>query len=227
MWRVTTKEGGGEEERGEEDAVDRRGGGGGGSIITGSRGNRCGVIARQLDLECHEIRTDACPMYREGGGGRPIDEAIDDRVFQEYNGAALGALSDLRTALGEAGRRRSLGRGDRDRAAEKSLAGDPSDRRLAGDLFQWHLANLEFAVASPLDDVSLGQWDQDDPCEFGAHLWVPRGNGRARRRAGRDLPVFTAASQRHSVPECTERDGFHGDGNLPSRIDEKRRGLLC
>ena len=217
------REGGGEKRGAKKTRWIEAGGEMGGSIITGSRGNPLRVIARQLDLECHEIRTDACPMYREGGGGRPIDEAIDDRVFQEYNGAALGAVNDLRTALGEAeAATRSLGEAIETARREKSLASDPSDRRLAGDLFQWHLANLEFAVASPLDDVSLGQWDQDDPYEFGgAHLWVPRGNGRLVAALARDLPVFygrVAKTIRYpNAPNVTDST----ETETSSRIDEK------
>ena len=35
----------------------------------------------------------------------------------------------------------------------------------------WHFANLEFANATPLSNLSLKHWDQDDDFEFtGSHL---------------------------------------------------------
>jgi hypothetical protein len=42
-----------------------------------------------------------------------------------------------------------------------------SDRQV----LDWHLANLEFANATPLSDLSLKYWDQDDEFEFtGSHM---------------------------------------------------------
>lgn len=38
-------------------------------------------------------------------------------------------------------------------------------------ILDWHFANLEFANATPLDNLSLKHWDQDDDFEFtGNHL---------------------------------------------------------
>ena len=42
-----------------------------------------------------------------------------------------------------------------------------SDRQV----LDWHFANLEFANATPLSDLSLKHWDQDDEFEFtGSHM---------------------------------------------------------
>ena len=47
-----------------------------------------------------------------------------------------------------------------------------SDRQV----LDWHLANLEFANATPLSLLSLKHWDQDDEFEFaGAHMTVRNG----------------------------------------------------
>ena len=40
-----------------------------------------------------------------------------------------------------------------------------SDRQV----LDWHLANLEFANATPLSNLSLKHWDQDDEFEFSGH----------------------------------------------------------
>lgn len=38
-------------------------------------------------------------------------------------------------------------------------------------ILDWHFANLEFANATPLGNLSLKHWDQDDDFEFtGNHL---------------------------------------------------------
>ena len=38
-------------------------------------------------------------------------------------------------------------------------------------ILDWHFANLEFANATPLNNLSLKHWDQDDDFEFtGSHL---------------------------------------------------------
>lgn len=55
----------------------------------------------------------------------------------------------------------------------------------------WHLANLEFANASPLDHVSLGGWDQDDPYDFrGDHALLSGGNGQLINAMARDLDIL-------------------------------------
>ena len=43
-------------------------------------------------------------------------------------------------------------------------------------ILDWHLANLEFANATPLSALSLKHWDQDDDFEFtGSHMTVCHG----------------------------------------------------
>ena len=43
-------------------------------------------------------------------------------------------------------------------------------------ILDWHLANLEFANATPLSALSLKHWDQDDDFEFtGSHMTVSNG----------------------------------------------------
>lgn len=50
----------------------------------------------------------------------------------------------------------------------------PSDVYLScqdRQILDWHFANLEFANATPLNNLSLKHWDQDDDFEFtGSHL---------------------------------------------------------
>ncbi|GFN75552.1 lysine-specific histone demethylase 1a-like [Plakobranchus ocellatus] len=55
----------------------------------------------------------------------------------------------------------------------------PSDVYLSSrdrQILDWHFANLEFANATPLSNLSLKHWDQDDDYEFsGSHLTVRNG----------------------------------------------------
>ncbi|XP_018323683.1 lysine-specific histone demethylase 1A [Agrilus planipennis] len=55
----------------------------------------------------------------------------------------------------------------------------PSDVYLSSkdrQILDWHFANLEFANATPLSNLSLKHWDQDDDFEFtGNHLTVRNG----------------------------------------------------
>ena len=179
----------------------------GGSIITGTNGNPLTILARQLNLECHSIR-DACPMYAEGG--EPVDDAMDDAVFQEYNGVALNGVNDMRQALGAPADAMTLGGALADVRRKMGLA----EGKAEADLFHWHLANLEFANATRLDELSLGQWDQDDPYEFGGeHEWLPHGNARLVNAMARDVPVFyghAAREIRYPAAE-TDREGGGDD----------------
>ncbi|KAG5308100.1 KDM1A demethylase, partial [Acromyrmex insinuator] len=87
-------------------------------------------------------------------------------------------------------------------------ASPPSDVYLSSkdrQILDWHFANLEFANATSLSNLSLKHWDQDDDFEFtGSHLtakeyvhWLPvvtyRGNVKAeqkvRKTASRVVPV--------------------------------------
>lgn len=48
-------------------------------------------------------------------------------------------------------------------------ASSPSDVYLSSrdrQILDWHFANLEFANATPLSNLSLKHWDQDDDFEF-------------------------------------------------------------
>jgi len=150
----------------------------GGSIITGNRGNPLSVIAKQLALETRPIR-DTCPMYLERNSGAEADRSVDDKVFEAYNGigGALEGVNELRGVVGDAANRMTLGETLGKVRREKNVI---CKHGTENDLWHWHLANLEFANATRLDTLSLGQWDQDDPFEFGGdHEWLVR-----RRRLG-------------------------------------------
>ena len=164
----------------------------GGSIVTGSDGNPLSVLARQLGARCVPIR-EACPMYLERTGGGKVDDDVDDKVFEAYNGpgGALEGVNELRQSMGAEANAVTLG-GALERVRREKLSDKIANSAGAeNDLWHWHLANLEFANATRLDTLSLGQWDQDDPYEFGGdHEWLPRGNSRVVAALARDVPIF-------------------------------------
>eukprot|EP00230_Micromonas_polaris_P001641 CAMPEP_0119211372 /NCGR_PEP_ID=MMETSP1327-20130426/2906_1 /TAXON_ID=38833 /ORGANISM="Micromonas pusilla, Strain RCC2306" /LENGTH=908 /DNA_ID=CAMNT_0007208499 /DNA_START=113 /DNA_END=2836 /DNA_ORIENTATION=- len=178
----------------------------GGSIITGNRGNPLSVIAKQLALETRPIR-DTCPMYLERNSGAEADRSVDDKVFEAYNGigGALEGVNELRGVVGDAANRMTLGETLGKVRREKNVI---CKHGTENDLWHWHLANLEFANATRLDTLSLGQWDQDDPFEFGGdHEWLPRGNGRLVAALARDVDIFY-----NTAVDTVEYGGFPGDG---------------
>lgn len=77
----------------------------------------------------------------------------------------------------------------------------PSDVYLSSrdrQVLDWHFANLEFANATPLTNLSLKHWDQDDDFEFsGNHLTVRNGYScvPVSLAEGLDIKLNTAARQ--------------------------------
>ncbi|XP_042033196.1 protein FLOWERING LOCUS D-like isoform X1 [Salvia splendens] len=139
----------------------------GGSVLTGTLGNPLGILARQLSFSLHKVR-DKCPLYRLDG--TPVDPVSDRKVEAGFN-QLLDKLSKNRQLMGEVSQDVSLG------AALETFR-DPLDEEEM-NLFNWHLANLEYANASLLSRLSLAFWDQDDPYDMGGdHCFLPGGNGR-------------------------------------------------
>jgi len=84
----------------------------------------------------------------------------------------------------------------------KDLEGaPPSDVYLSSrdrQIIDWHFANLEFANATPLNNLSLKHWDQDDGFAFtGSHLTVRNGYScvPVALSEGLDIKLNTAVRQ--------------------------------
>ena len=57
---------------------------------------------------------------------------------------------------------------------ERFYFAEPKEDELRQLLFAWHTANLEFANAASIKELSVRSWDQDDPHELpGAHCFLP------------------------------------------------------
>ncbi|XP_078427563.1 lysine-specific histone demethylase 1 homolog 3-like [Wolffia australiana] len=156
----------------------------GGSVLTGTLGNPLGIIARQIGCSSmHKVR-DKCPLYLPDG--QPVDPAMDSKVENAFN-RLLDKASRLRQLMGDVSVDVSLG------AALETF------REVYGDavgeeemsLFNWHLANLEYANAGLLSRLSLAYWDQDDPYDMGGdHCFLPGGNGRLVQALAEGLPII-------------------------------------
>lgn len=86
----------------------------------------------------------------------------------------------------------------------------PSDVYLSSkdrQILDWHFANLEFANATPLNNLSLKHWDQDDDFEFiGNHTTVKNGYSCVpiALTEGLDIRVNSAVKKIHYFPGGVE-----------------------
>ncbi|KAG0476263.1 hypothetical protein HPP92_013104 [Vanilla planifolia] len=157
----------------------------GGSVLTGINGNPLGVLARQLGFPLHKVR-DKCPLYLPDG--RPVDREVDSRIEFAFN-KLLEKVCKLRQPIMDELKSVDVSLGDALEAFRRvyGVAELPEERML----LDWHLANLEYANAAMLSDLSLAFWDQDDPYEMGGdHCFIPGGNVHFIRALAEDVPIF-------------------------------------
>ncbi|GMH17888.1 hypothetical protein Nepgr_019729 [Nepenthes gracilis] len=184
----------------------------GGSVLTGINGNPLGVVARQLGFPLHKVR-DICPLYLPDG--KAVDSKIDSRVEATFN-KLLDRVCKLRQVMVDEVKCVDVSLGTALEAFRKifGVAEDPEERML----LDWHLANLEYANAALLSNLSMAFWDQDDPYEMGGdHCFIPGGNERFIRALAEDLPIFydrTVECVRYGVDGvlvCAGRQVFRAD----------------
>lgn len=157
----------------------------GGSVLTGINGNPLGVLARQLGFPLHKVR-DKCPLYLPDG--RAVDPDIDSKVEVAFN-QLLEKVCKLRQVILKDVKSVDVSLGSALEAFRQAYGvADTLEERM---LLNWHLANLEYANAALLSDLSMAFWDQDDPYEMGGdHCFIPGGNVRFVRALIENLPIF-------------------------------------
>ncbi|KAF8404615.1 hypothetical protein HHK36_009502 [Tetracentron sinense] len=184
----------------------------GGSVLTGMNGNPLGVLARQLGFPLHKVR-DTCPLYLPNG--EAVNSEMDSRIEVSFN-QLLDEVCKLRKGMLEEVNSVDVSLGTALEAFRRThkIAEDPQEQML----LNWHLANLEYANASLLSDLSMAFWDQDDPYEMGGdHCVIPGGNGRFIHALAENLPILygrTVESIRYGVDGVMVYAGeqvFHGD----------------
>lgn len=154
----------------------------GGSVITGIHANPLGVLARQLSIPLHKVR-DECPLYKPNG--ELVDKETDSKIDLFFN-KLLDKVTQLRKLGGIAGDI-SLG------SVLETLVQFYSVAKTKGEkqLLNWHLANLEYANAGCLWDLSAAYWDQDDPYEMGGdHCFLAGGNWRLIKALCEEVPII-------------------------------------
>lgn len=157
----------------------------GGSVLTGINGNPLGVLARQMRLPLHKVR-DICPLYLPDG--EAVNSEIDSKVEISFN-KLLDRVCKLRHDMIEEVKSVDVPLGTAIEAFRRvyNVAEDPQECML----LNWHLANLEYANASLMSNLSMAYWDQDDPYEMGGdHCFIPGGNETFVRALSEDLPIF-------------------------------------
>ncbi|KAG1366529.1 Lysine-specific histone demethylase 1 [Cocos nucifera] len=157
----------------------------GGSVLTGINGNPLGVLARQLGFPLHKVR-DKCPLYLPDG--RPVDSVVDSRVEASFN-QLLEKVCKLRQAITDELKSVDVSLGTALEAFRQAYGvADSLEERM---LLDWHLANLEYANATLLSNLSMVFWDQDDPYEMGGdHCFIPGGNAHFVRALAENIPIF-------------------------------------
>ncbi|GLI65648.1 hypothetical protein VaNZ11_009247, partial [Volvox africanus] len=191
----------------------------GGSIITGCDGNPLAVLANQIGVSLQEVRSET-PLYWEDGRpvDEALDQQVTQLYNEVLTrcdtlchqlGPRAGELISVEAALSAIWPEVSAAAHLRDRnggsaggaaaaAAQSSEAGsagagtdnEDSDK-LPDHLFNWHVANLEFANAAQASQLSLRHWAQDDAYELqGAHTFTAGGNSRLVQLLTQNLPIM-------------------------------------
>ncbi|GFZ12556.1 LSD1-like2 [Actinidia rufa] len=156
----------------------------GGSVITGIHANPLGVMARQLSIPLHKVR-DNCPLYKPNG--EPVGKEVDSKIELVFN-KLLDKVTELRQIMGGFANDISLGSVLETLQQLYAAARTIEERQL----LDWHFANLEYANAGCLSNLSAAYWDQDDPYEMGGgdHCFLPGGNWRLLKALSEGVPIF-------------------------------------
>jgi len=97
-------------------------------------------------------------------------------------------------------------------------ASPPSDVYLSSrdrQILDWHFANLEFANATPLSNLSLKHWDQDDDFEFtGSHLTVRNGYS--------SLPVALSEGLDLRLNQAVRNINYSGENGIQVEVYNPR-----
>ncbi|KAL6975376.1 Lysine-specific histone demethylase 1 2 [Sarracenia purpurea var. burkii] len=155
----------------------------GGSVITGIHANPLGVLARQLSIPLHKVR-DKCPLYKPHG--EPVSKEVDSKIEHVFN-KLLDKVTELRRIMGGFANDISLGSVLETLQQLYAVARSTEERQL----LDWHFANLEYANAGCLSNLSAAYWDQDDPYEMGGdHCFLAGGNWRFIKALSEGVPIF-------------------------------------
>ncbi|XP_076358730.1 lysine-specific histone demethylase 1A-like isoform X2 [Tachypleus tridentatus] len=150
-------------------------------------------------------------------------------ITQEF--ALRSTLRDLNASCKEWGQLSEQQKEIGDKLQELE-ASPPSDVYLSSrdrQVLDWHFANLEFANATPLNNLSLKHWDQDDDFEFtGSHLTVRNGYScvPVALAEGLDIKMNTAVKQIRYLSQGVEVLAYNTRTNA-GLMSFKGDAVLC
>ncbi|KAK3829653.1 MAG: flavin-containing amine oxidoreductase-domain containing protein [Linnemannia gamsii] len=168
------------------------------------------LVPKSTDVHCeavfNEILEQACQLRGEDEIPKGLLAYLGDRVKMDSRGPGRVHSTDLPT-LGH--------------SMDYFIQSHPEFKSWTSQelgLIHWHYANLEFANATPLDQLSLRHWDQDDDYEFaGHHCMVKEGYGQVPVRLSQGLDV--RLDQPVSLIERSSMSVSHsGSDNEPVHI---------
>lgn len=153
----------------------------GASILTGTIGNPLCNVLNQLSTKLHVLNS-SCPLFTNSGDLLPqsLDQSaehkwnkfleISESLRKDYSGFHDISLLQAFNIIRE----------DQLKISEKE---DP--------VLNWHISNLEYGCASSLSNVSLLNWDQDDPYDYdGNHALLPQGGfGKIVQHLSSDVDI--------------------------------------
>ncbi|XP_063902569.1 lysine-specific histone demethylase 1A-like [Zophobas morio] len=137
-------------------------------LITGLEQNPMAVLCKQLNIPLQVLRV-TCPLFDVNGNlvSSSEDEAAEDLFNEVLERSGKEKSKSTRPD-------KSLQASVEEILADKNIS--LSTRGITTRLLSWHIANLEYGCAAPLNRVSWKHWNQDDPFEFeGEHVLVKSG----------------------------------------------------
>lgn len=164
------------------------------TFIEGTKTARKGTyqsrqLAQSKDIELNEPEAQGEDKVYEGN----TNELVEEKAETEHNGHIGNFSKEMyskvasRKSNGVKDETQSNGKIDckgtimenSDETSDRiPKVEHPRDDHLVSRLLRWHIANLEYACAAPIESVSLKHWDQDDPYSFqGAHVLLKKGFG--------------------------------------------------
>ncbi|KAK3526362.1 hypothetical protein QTP70_025155 [Hemibagrus guttatus] len=129
----------------------------GAQIVNGCVNNPIALMCEQLGVKMHKLG-ERCDLIQEGG--QTTDVAIDKRMDFHFN-AILDVVSEWRK---DKSQHQDFPLGEKIQEVYKTFLQESDIRfsELEEKVLQFHLSNLEYACASPLDQVSARSWDHNE-----------------------------------------------------------------
>ncbi|XP_076850208.1 lysine-specific histone demethylase 2 [Brachyhypopomus gauderio] len=158
----------------------------GAQIVNGCVNNPIALMCEQLSVKMHKL-SERCELIQEGG--QTTDPAIDKRMDFHFN-AILDVVSEWRK---DKSQHQDVPLGGKIQEVCKTFLQESGIRfsDLEEKVLQFHLSNLEYACASPLDQVSARSWDHNEFfAQFtGDHTLLRRGYSTLLHQLAQGLDI--------------------------------------